>query len=221
MCRTGSQSQAGSLASGLTGLVRNRRQNISTMPLDKLLNKFLYLYLFLFLFCFFSQFQFRICFYANLCWNWFDNDQLGAYITYDLQLGHVFLPPQELGVFWTHCGHHVVEVHAHMHKVVQQIGERRIAACIRSAWTKCLRGKELDELIEQTYLRGTWQAPKSPGESQSDDRHAARWSVRTSCAAQRTQCPQIQLAWTGSKCSTGWASVGKRRRRIKQYRKEV
>lgn len=54
MCRAGqaqpahTQSQAGSLASGLTGLVRNRRQNISTMPLDKLLNKFLYLYLFLF-----------------------------------------------------------------------------------------------------------------------------------------------------------------------------
>lgn len=49
-------------------------------------------------------------------------------ITYDLQLRHVFLPPQELGIFGTHGRHHIIEVHADMHKVIQEIGERCIAA---------------------------------------------------------------------------------------------
>lgn len=49
--------------------------------------------------------------------------------TYDLQFSHILFPPQKFGVFWSHGRHHVVEIHANVHEVVQQIGECRIATC--------------------------------------------------------------------------------------------
>lgn len=49
--------------------------------------------------------------------------------TYDLQFSHILLPPQIFGVFWSHRGHHIVEIHADMHEIVEQIGECCIATC--------------------------------------------------------------------------------------------
>lgn len=43
--------------------------------------------------------------------------------TYHLEGGNVFLPPNVFLVLRAHRGHHVVEVHDHMHECIQQCEE--------------------------------------------------------------------------------------------------
>lgn len=51
--------------------------------------------------------------------------------SYHLECGEVFLPPDELLVFRSHCGDHIVEVHDDMHERVEHGKEGTVAACLR------------------------------------------------------------------------------------------
>lgn len=49
--------------------------------------------------------------------------------TYDLQFGHIFLPPQVFLVLRTHGRQHVIRVHANVHEVIQDIRECCVSTC--------------------------------------------------------------------------------------------
>lgn len=59
---------------------------------------------------------------------------LGGNNTYNLNLCHVLLPPKVLLIAGSHRRQHVVEVHQHVHEIVDYVRESRIATCGEKGW---------------------------------------------------------------------------------------
>lgn len=73
------------------------------------------------------------------------------YVTYQLQLGDMFLPPDILLVLGLHQHHLVVAVHDGVHQTVYCTKEHSVAACNQNSWSSGCQTQG-DSLTVQFYF---------------------------------------------------------------------